>query len=104
MKTQLINEAKRLQQLAGINEMKVHAPGTPSLEERQVLNILRNNGIDEQYLEDNDNEVESGSEEWMGVIEELTGADPYEDDLSQYDKKINDFISVMENKLGITFI
>jgi hypothetical protein len=67
-----------------------------------VLNVLMNNGIDEMYLEDMEG-VESGSEEWMDVISEIIGKDSYGDISEEDDKKIMEFIKIM-NGMGIEFI
>jgi hypothetical protein len=67
-----------------------------------VLNVLMNNGIDEMYLEDMEG-VESGSEEWMDVVSEVIGKDSYGDISEEDDKKIMEFIKIM-NGMGIEFI
>ena len=69
----------------------------------QVLDILLRNGIDADYLENNDNEIITGEEEWMDCLGEITGKDPYEDDFSGDDDiKIRDFMNTIENELFIT--
>ena len=35
-----------------------------------VMEVLNNNGVDQDYLENNDNEIEGGSEEWMDIVSE----------------------------------
>ena len=68
----------------------------------EVKSILENNGINSEYLEDTDNEVIGGTEEWMDVIEEITGKDPYNDTMGEEESKvINKFIDIMENELNI---
>ena len=68
----------------------------------QVLEILNRNGIDENYLENNDNEIITGEPDWMDCLEEITGKDPYEDNFSDDDSiKIRDFMGVIENELFI---
>lgn len=64
-----------------------------------VMQVLNNNGVDSEYLEDMDNCVEGGSEEWMGALSEVIGKSAYND--SEWDEgdqdKITEFIRVMEN-------
>ena len=70
-----------------------------------VMEVLNNNGVDQDYLEDNDNEIEGGSEEWMGVISEIIGKSAYND--SEWDEgdseKIMEFIRVMETQGIVLF-
>ena len=70
-----------------------------------VIDVLLNNGIDANYLSDNDNEVEGGTNEWMDVISEITGKNPYETDTITSDDyaKVGQFIDIMSNELGIGF-
>jgi hypothetical protein len=68
----------------------------------QVLDILSRNGIDADYLENNDNEIITGEEEWMDCIEEITGKDPYTDNLADDSGTIFNFINTIENELFIT--
>ena len=64
-----------------------------------VKSILLNNGIDDDYLEVAG--IEGGSEEWMGVLSDITGKNSYEDDFSDDDNdKIVKFINTMK-KMGI---
>jgi hypothetical protein len=68
----------------------------------QVLEILNRNGIDADYLENNDNEIITGEEEWMDCLGEITGKDPYEDDFNNDDSgTIVNFINIIENELFI---
>ena len=84
-----------------INETKV---GPKQASEEYILQVLANNGIDSEYLNDMDNEVEGGTDEWMDVITELTGKDPYVDELTPEDnKKVGEFIKAMRD-IGITLI
>ena len=44
----------------------------------EIFAILEQNGIDEEYFEGMGGmEIESGGDEWMSVIEDITGEDPY---------------------------
>ena len=69
-----------------------------------VMKVLSDNGIDQNYLDENDNWIESGTEEWMDVISDITGEDPYDMDEWEEEKfeKIKEFINVMEAN-GIEF-
>ena len=69
-----------------------------------VMKVLSDNGIDQNYLDENDNWIESGTEEWMDVISDITGEDPYDMDEWEEEKfeKIKEFINVMEEN-GIEF-
>lgn len=69
-----------------------------------VMKVLSDNGIDQNYLDENDNWIESGTEEWMDVISDITGEDPYDMDEWEEEKfeKIKEFIKVMEAN-GIEF-
>jgi hypothetical protein len=71
------------------------------MNKKQIMTILNNNGIDENYLGP-DMELELGTEEWMGVVEELTGKNPFDDNaLTDEDHaKIQDFMDKLE-ELGI---
>lgn len=64
-----------------------------------VMEVLNNNGVDQDYLEDMDNCVEAGSDEWMGVISDIIGKDAYEiDEMDDDDhNKVMEFIRVMES-------
>ena len=80
---------------------------TTQIDKYYVLRVLNNNGIDEEYLSDNDNMIEGGTEEWMDVLSELCdGIDVYDIDLlnniskEQLDK-IEEFIRIMEEEIGI---
>lgn len=97
MTKQLINEAKRFQELAGINEVKINKPDT-------VMDILARNGIDDDYFEAmGEKEIEGGSEEWMDVLADITGKDPYAGEFDDEDnEKIEAFMEELE-KLGIEF-
>ena len=70
-----------------------------------ILNLLSNNGVDGDYLEDMDNCIESGSEEWMDILSELVGKDVYSEELDKDDSKlVMEFIEYLENNLNIELI
>ena len=70
-----------------------------------VMAVLNRNGIDEDYFESmGGKEVESGTEEWLDVLSDITGKDAYEGEFTpEDDKLIQKFISDMED-LGIELI
>jgi len=98
--TQLINEAKRLQELAGINEVKIQTK--EDILKQEVMDVLRRNGIDEDYFESmGGKEIEGGSEEWLDVLSDITGKDAYQGNFDdEDDEKIRDFIEKLD-ELGI---
>jgi hypothetical protein len=66
-----------------------------------VLEILFNNGIDDEYFEKMDGldnkEIELGSEEWMDVLSDVVGKDVYSEELSENDESlVSEFMSVLE--------
>ena len=66
-----------------------------------VLEILFNNGIDDEYFEEMDGldnkEIEGGSEEWMDVLSDIVGKDVYNEELSEEDEiLVSEFMSVLE--------
>jgi hypothetical protein len=66
-----------------------------------VLEILFNNGIDDDYFEEMDGldnkEIELGSEEWMDVLSDVVGKDVYSEELSENDESlVSEFMSVLE--------
>ena len=66
-----------------------------------VLEILFNNGIDDEYFEEMDGldnkEIEGGSEEWMDVLSDIVGKDVYNEELSEEDESlVSEFMSVLE--------
>jgi hypothetical protein len=70
-----------------------------------ILNLLSSNGVDDDYLEDMDNCIESGSEEWMDILSELVGKDVYSEELDKDDSKlVMEFIEYLENNLNIELI
>jgi hypothetical protein len=70
-----------------------------------ILNLLSSNGVDSDYLEDMDNCIESGSEEWMGILSELVGKDMYNEELNEDESKlVMEFIEYLENNLNIELI
>ena len=67
----------------------------------KVLEILFNNGIDDEYFEEMDGldnkEIEGGSEEWMDVLSDIVGKDVYNEELSEEDEMlVSEFMSVLE--------
>ena len=65
-----------------------------------VLEILFNNGIDDDYFEEMDGldnkEIEYGSEEWLDVLSDIVGKDVYNEDLSKEDDiLISEFIRML---------
>jgi hypothetical protein len=70
-----------------------------------IMAVLNRNGIDEDYFESmGGKEVESGTEEWLDVLSDITGKDAYEGEFTpEDDKLIQKFISDME-ALGIELI
>jgi hypothetical protein len=83
------------------NETKV---GPKQTSEQYVLKVLKDNGIDAEYLEDNDNEVEGGASEWLDVLTDITGKDPLNQEFTPEDnEKIMSFLDIMK-KLGITML
>ena len=66
-----------------------------------VLEILFNNGIDDEYFEEMDGldnkEIEAGSEEWLDVLSDIVGKDVYNEELSKEDDiLISEFIRMLE--------
>jgi len=66
-----------------------------------VLEILFNNGIDDEYFEKMDGldnkEIEYGSEEWLDVLSDIVGKDVYNEELSEEDESlVSEFMSVLE--------
>lgn len=66
-----------------------------------VLEILFNNGIDDDYFEEMDGldnkEIELGSEEWMDVLSDVVSKDVYSEELSEFDEiLVSEFMSVLE--------
>jgi hypothetical protein len=103
MTKQLIKEAKRFQELAGINEVKIQTQ--KDTVGQKIMDILRRNGIDEDYFESmGGKEIESGGEEWMDVLSDITGKNAYESDDfdDEDDEKIRDFMEKLD-ELGIEF-
>ena len=100
MTKQLINEAKRLQELAGINEVKIQTK--EDILKQEVMDVLRRNGIDEDYFESmGGKEIEGGSEEWLDVVSDITGKDAYQGNFDdEDDEKIRDFMEKLD-ELGI---
>lgn len=62
MKKQLINEAKRLQELAGIKEIKINDPSTPKTYEQFIEDFVRNKKI---------STITIGDENWNKLVNGL---------------------------------
>ena len=65
-----------------------------------VLEILFNNGIDDDYFEKMDGldnkEIEYGSKEWLDVLSDIVGKDVYNEELSKEDDiLISEFIRML---------
>ena len=71
----------------------------------EVMKVLNNNGIDEEYFEDmGGREIEMGCVEWVDTLCEITGKDVYEEDIDEEDdKKITQFVEIIEAN-GIIFV
>jgi hypothetical protein len=69
-----------------------------------VMDILNRNGVDEDYFDSmGGKEVESGTEEWMDIVSDVTGEDAYGDLSPEAESKIQSFIQAME-AMGIELI
>jgi hypothetical protein len=98
------NEFLKMQKLAGlITESEFKSKLNENT--MDVMAVLNRNGIDEDYFESmGGKEVESGTEEWLDVLSDITGKDAYEGEFTpEDDKLIQKFISDMED-LGIELI
>jgi hypothetical protein len=79
------------------------------MELNYVLEVLKNNGIDDCYFEEmGGKEIERGGDEWMDVLSEIIGRDSYEvsmegDFNDDEIEKINMFIEIVEEE-GIEFV
>ena len=71
----------------------------------EVMKVLNNNGIDEEYFEDmGGREIEMGCVEWVDTLCEITGKNVYEEDIDEEDdKKITQFVEIIEAN-GIIFV
>jgi len=64
-----------------------------------VLEILFNNGIDDEYFEEmGGKEIELGSEEWMDVLSDVVGFNVYEKEIGEF--KDLDLVSEFMGVLG----
>jgi hypothetical protein len=101
-----INEIKRMQLIAGlITESEYQESLMNEMSEEEVLNILNQNGVDDDYFESmGGKEIESGTEEWMGILTDLTGKDAFEADFDDVDnQKIMSFIKKLK-EMGIELV
>jgi hypothetical protein len=101
-----INEIKRMQLIAGlITESEYQESLMNEMSEEEVLNILNQNGVDDDYFESmGGKEIESGTEEWMGILTDVIEKDAYEADLTDEDnQKIMSFIKKLK-EMGIELV
>jgi len=98
-------ESLRMQMLAGIiTEGEYKAKLNENEYQFDVMDILKRNGIDEDYFDGmGGKEVESGTEKWMDVVSDVTGEDAYGELSPEASEKIKSFIQAMED-MGIEFI
>jgi hypothetical protein len=81
--------------------------GPKQISKQYILQVLEDNGIDfgqslGNYLSDNNNEIETESNEWLGVMSDITGKDAYNEEFTSDDYvKLGNFIRAMEN-IGVT--
>jgi hypothetical protein len=70
-----------------------------------IKTILTNNGIDDDYFESmGGKEIETGTEEWLDVLSDVTGKDAYTAEFDEEDEaKIQAFMQKLE-ALGIELI
>ena len=64
-----------------------------------VLEILFNNGIDDDYFESmGGKEIELGSEEWMDVLSEVVGFNVYEKEIGEFKDLdlVSEFMSMLK--------
>ena len=64
-----------------------------------VLEILFNNGIDDDYFESmGGKEIELGSEEWMDVLSDVVGFNVYEKEIGELSDLdlVSEFMGVLE--------
>jgi hypothetical protein len=64
-----------------------------------VLEILFNNGIDDDYFESmGGKEIELGSEEWMDVLSDVVGFNVYEKEIGELEDLdlVSEFMGVLE--------
>ena len=75
------------------------------INEMDVETILTNNGIDDDYFESmGGKEIETGTEEWLDILSDVTGKDAYIAEFDEADEaKIQAFMQKLE-ALGIELI
>jgi hypothetical protein len=73
------------------------------MNKQYVIDVLLNNGIDANYLSNNDNEIEYGGDEWLNVISEITGKDDERNFTDEDDAKIQQFMGIINRELNIRF-
>ena len=100
MKQKLNEQFTRMQKLAGIiTENQIQEMNM------DVKTILTNKGIDDDYFESmGGKEIETGTEEWLDVLSDVTGKDAYTAEFDEEDEaKIQAFMQKLE-ALGIELI
>jgi hypothetical protein len=75
------------------------------MNKQYVIDVLLNNGIDANYLDEMDNEIELGGNEWMDVLSEITGKDAYDTSSITDDDyaKVQQFMGIINRELNIRF-
>ena len=75
------------------------------IQEMDVKTILDNNGIDDDYFESmGEKAIETGTEEWLDILSDVTGKDAYTAEFDEEDEaKIQVFMQKLE-ALGIELI
>ncbi len=101
----MTQEMLRMQMLSGIiTESQYAAKLNENEYQFDVMDILNRNGVDEDYFDSmGGKEVESGTEEWMDIVSDVTGEDAYGDLSPEAESKIQSFIRAME-AMGIELI
>lgn len=94
----LTEEVKRMQQLAGIKEIKVVNPASEEYTPDIVNKILFNNGLE------GETEIETGTEKWLDILSDILDKDAYSSDVTPEDEiKIKKFTVALE-KMGIEVV
>ena len=105
---QPINEIKKMQLLAGLITESEYRESlmneAKTFTSKEVNKILMDNGVDQEFLDNNDNSMEAGNEPWMSIVSDITGKDAYNDNFTpQDDKTIQNFMSTLED-MGIELV
>jgi hypothetical protein len=77
------------------------------MENKELLKLLENNGVNQDYLEEMDG-IESGSDEWIDILSEYIGKDIFKDIINDTltdddNNKINELINKLKN-IGIHLV